>query len=71
MLTWDAATREEYEERAAIMQFDGGLPRAEAERRARAIIERKLKQPEQMDLIGPETTGEKFFKAMQERFGKW
>src|SRR5689334_13503246 len=27
--------REFYEERAAIMQYDGGLPRGEAERRAR------------------------------------
>ena len=26
--------REEYEERAAIMEYDGGLPRAEAERMA-------------------------------------
>jgi hypothetical protein len=32
------ATEEEFEERAAIMQFDGGLPRAEAERRARALL---------------------------------
>ena len=29
-----AAVRELFEERAAIMQFDGGLPRAEAERLA-------------------------------------
>ncbi len=28
------AEREEYEERAAIMEYDGGLPRAEAERMA-------------------------------------
>jgi hypothetical protein len=30
--------REEYEERAAIMQYDGGLPQAEAEKRALEII---------------------------------
>lgn len=29
--------KEEFEERAAIMEFDGGLTRAEAERAARAI----------------------------------
>jgi hypothetical protein len=28
-----------YEERAAIMEFDGGLPRAEAERLAKEQIE--------------------------------
>jgi hypothetical protein len=31
-------TAEELEERAAIMEFDGGLPREEAERRARAEV---------------------------------
>ena len=30
--------RDEYEERAAIMEHDGGLPRAEAERRALARV---------------------------------
>ena len=30
----NADLRERYEERAAIMEFDGGLPRAEAERLA-------------------------------------
>jgi len=30
----EAAEREEYEERAAIMEFDGGLSRVEAERQA-------------------------------------
>lgn len=29
---------EAFEERAAIMEFDGGLPRAEAERAARLIV---------------------------------
>lgn len=29
-----AAQREHYEERAAIMEYEGGLTRAEAERRA-------------------------------------
>jgi hypothetical protein len=30
--------REEYEERAAIMEFDGRLPRAQAERDARRMM---------------------------------
>ena len=29
---------EEFEERAAIMEYDGGLPREEAERRARECV---------------------------------
>lgn len=33
---------EEFEERAGIMEFDGGLPRAEAERRALAgVLEKR------------------------------
>lgn len=35
--------REAFEERAAIMEFDGGLSRAEAERRAAELNERGLK----------------------------
>lgn len=31
--------RERYEERAAIMEYDGGLPREEAERRAKESAE--------------------------------
>lgn len=31
--------REAYEERAAIMEYEGGLTRAEAEREARKIVE--------------------------------
>ena len=34
--------REWVEERAAIMEFDGGLPRAEAERAARRALARRL-----------------------------
>jgi len=33
-----AAQQERYEERAAIMEFDGGLTRAEAEKRARKEV---------------------------------
>lgn len=37
------AEREEYEERVAIMEYDGGLLRAEAEKRALGIIfERRI-----------------------------
>ena len=35
---WDRDRREDFEERAAIMEFDCGLPRAEAERRAFLIV---------------------------------
>lgn len=34
--------REAFEERAAIMEFDGGLPRAEAERFAAESLRRKI-----------------------------
>ena len=33
---------EMFEERAAVMEFDGGMTRDEAERRARADVERML-----------------------------
>ena len=33
----DEAARELFEERAAILEFEAGLPRAEAERRAREM----------------------------------
>jgi hypothetical protein len=33
--------REEFEERAAIMEYDGGMTRAEAERAAWALILKK------------------------------
>jgi hypothetical protein len=35
---WPPVWREAFEERAAIMEFDGGLSRVEAERRAEACI---------------------------------
>jgi hypothetical protein len=35
---WPADAREHFEERAAIIEYDGGLPRAEAERRADAEV---------------------------------
>jgi hypothetical protein len=37
-------TEEYFEERAAIMEYDGGLTRAEAERRAREEIKRRYKK---------------------------
>lgn len=45
----DADWKELWEERAAIMEYDGGLPREEAEVRAREIVGamyRKAKQDE-------------------------
>lgn len=35
----DEVDREAFEERAAIMEYDGGLPRREAERRALALVQ--------------------------------
>lgn len=35
---WPEAERELYEERAAILEFEGGLPRAEAEMVAEQMI---------------------------------
>ena len=36
--TWTPALREEFEERAGIKEFDGKIPRAEAERQARVEV---------------------------------
>lgn len=47
-------TREErdlYEERAALMEYVGGLPRAEAERLARKIATGRGHELEQMELM--------------------
>ena len=38
---WPAEAREEFEERAAIMEYDGGLPRQEAERKAYRLVGKK------------------------------
>ncbi|HMW21882.1 MAG TPA: hypothetical protein PKC59_00480 [Burkholderiaceae bacterium] len=35
---FDEGDREAFEERAAIFEYDGGLPRHEAERRALALV---------------------------------
>jgi len=35
---WPEEWRERFEERAAIMEYDGGLPRPEAERRAEVLV---------------------------------
>lgn len=42
--------REIYEERAAIMEYDGGLSRPEAERRAGKIAEGKGFELEQIEM---------------------
>ena len=36
------AQREQFEERAAILEFDAGLSRAEAERRAREMMDLEM-----------------------------
>ncbi len=38
---WDPDARESYEERAAIMEFDGGLSRLEAELSAEALVRQR------------------------------
>lgn len=48
-----AEERAAYEERAAIMEYLGGLPRPEAERRARKIAEGRGDEAEQMELGRP------------------
>lgn len=63
---WDLHQRIAFEERAGIMQFDGELDRAEAERRARRIIDGVDHQPEQPALIDDE--GQQFFADMQRMF---
>ncbi len=35
---WPEAAREELEERAAILEFEAGLPREEAERKAEELV---------------------------------
>ncbi len=42
--TLDDDAREFFEERAGIMEFDGGLPRAEAEQAAKALTESYLER---------------------------
>lgn len=39
-----------FEERAALMEYEGGLERKEAERRARKIIQGRAAEPEQVEL---------------------
>lgn len=39
------AEREDFEERAAIVEYDGKLPRVEAERIARQCLERSQRLP--------------------------
>lgn len=49
---WTEADRlEEFEERAAIMEYDGGLPRAEAEAAARKLIDDRRRRGEQGRLL--------------------
>ena len=38
------SVREAYEERAAIMEFDGGLSRDEAEREAWALVSKRYRE---------------------------
>lgn len=65
-MAWDIHQRQAFEERAGIMQFDGGLDRAEAERRARRIIDGVDDVPEQPELV--DDAGIQFFTEMQRMF---
>lgn len=65
-MVWDMHQRLAFEERAGILQFDGGLPRAEAERLARRIIDGVDEVPEQQVLT--DDTGMQFFSDMQRMF---
>lgn len=65
-MAWDLHQRQAFEERAGIMQFDGGLDRAEAERRARRIIDGVDDVPEQPTLV--DDAGIQFFTEMQRMF---
>jgi hypothetical protein len=47
--TWPEDARELYEERAGIREFDGGLPREEAEARAREDVIRYFREIKQRE----------------------
>lgn len=46
------AEREDYAERAAILEYDAGLPRAEAERRAMEMVMGKRQRAERAERHG-------------------
>ena len=53
----DAGRREAFEERAAIMEYDAGLPREEAERRALLDVLANLGFPMSVQLLRVEIAG--------------
>lgn len=65
-MAWNLHQRYAFEERAGIMQFDGKLDRAEAERRAARIIDGVDEVPEQQMLT--DDAGIQFFTEMQRMF---
>lgn len=65
-MAWDRHQRIAFEERAGILQFDGGLSRAEAERVAWRIIDGIEDVPEQMELV--DDAGMRFFADMERKF---
>ena len=69
--SWPADVCEDYEERAAIMQFDGGMSRAQAELEARALIERRLNPPApvQQDFGAADDEGGRFWAEMERLYG--
>jgi hypothetical protein len=53
LATWPAEWREDFEERAAIMEYDGNLPRAEAERLAFEDVNRRRPQRQKREPMRP------------------
>ena len=50
----DAALQEAFDERASIFEFDGGLPRPEAEARALAYVMESLGRIDEKELLRPQ-----------------
>ena len=47
---WPVEWWESFEERAGIMEFDGGLPRPEAERRAEELVRETYRRSQERQL---------------------
>lgn len=69
-MPWDADTQLLYEERVAIMVFDGGLDPAEAQPLARQCVEPPPPPPEQPTLFGDDGFSE-FRRGMRRMLGDY
>lgn len=70
MKNWDADTREDYEERAAIMQYCGGMTRPQAELEARVLIERRLNPPVPQQMTFGDDPAGQFWAEMERMYGR-